>query len=126
MTDNIVDLSEYRTKLDQIKIEAEQEKEASKRELILSLCNWYNLKVDAWEAKRERYKAAVEELELSDGFNDAEREQEVMENYLNHLKMFGRMLYVFHGITIIQTEGDGWENDPASSKAVLDIVLNNL
>jgi len=126
MTENIVDLSEYRAKLDQIKFEAEQEKEESKRDLILALCNWFNLKVDEWEAKRQIYKTSVDELDLGDYPTDVEREQEIMRNYLNHLKVFGRLLYVFHGITIIQTEGDGWENHPASSKAVLDSVLSNL
>jgi hypothetical protein len=109
MTDKIIDLEAYKAKLQRLREQAEREEEQTKRDMLNAVCDWFALKVEQWRDK---------DAPVSDG------EPGAMRDYLTQLTASGRLFYIYHAIEILQTEGEGWQDDRSSIKAVLDSIMD--
>lgn len=123
-----IDIKRYKARLMEIREEAGKETEPAKRDLMIKLVDWLVLKLEEWHAKLKEYEDAFDELEQSHGDGDeavdSEQKKQLMENYFNHLKEAGRLFYLYTALRIIRSDGEYWENDAPSVKAVLEHVMN--
>ena len=117
-----IDIKMYKSRLMEIREEAEQETEAVKRELLFKLVDWLVIKLEEWHKKLKEYENAFNESEQSNGEHDKYKSQ-LMDNYFNHLRAAGRLFYLYTALRIIRSEGEDWEGDASSVNAVLDHVL---
>jgi hypothetical protein len=128
MTDKIIDLKEYIVKLQRLREEAEQEKEETKRNMIIAICDWFDLKVEEWKENYMESETAFDKLEQSKdkdlNSSLSENEQQIMRDYLTQLTMAGRLFYIYHAIEILKSEGEDWENNRSSIKAVLTAIFD--
>ena len=128
MTDKIIDLEQYKAKIGKLRQEAEQEKEEVKRTMLLAICDWYDLKCEEYFELYEKSEIAFDELERL-GKEDVqsvkpEREKELLKDTLAHFEFFGRLAYIHHGINVIKTEGEFWQNNKQITYDEMNFILD--
>lgn len=122
------DIERYKSRLMEIREEAEKETEPLKRDLLIKLVDWLAIKLEEWHKKLKEAENAFDELEQSKSHYDegeiGELKSKLIENYFNHHKEVGRLFNLYTALRIIRSEGKDWKGDTPSVNAVLDHVLN--
>ena len=104
MTGNIIDLEEYKAKIEKLKKEAAKEKDKAKRNMMDSIFNWLDIKVEECRKNHEKVKTEL------DRNPDEPLSEEDKKNIRHVVEIIGRIHHIVEAIKVLHNEGKDWKD----------------